>query len=762
MTTTTSAPNPITRRDLAIVGVAAVVTALQAFVPLLGEPGYEAAEFQALLLIVATVVAASARREDPDGASVAPAALILAGFVWCVDVAILFAVSLARGLCDAGDGLLWLMVLPLPSAVLAAAWIDALSAAFKRRRTVLGAFILVALANLAAELYVVWREPVVFVFNMLLGYFPGPVYDRAVRFTPALMASRAEALAFAAALFGFAVLFRGRRAAHAGRRRTGVLVAVAGLLAYGTLALFGEELGNRSERAWIERELGGVMRGPHVVMRYPEDLPEREARLQLLDLEYRFDRQSRYLGLADPEPLTAFYYRGAAEKKRLMGAGDTQYADCGNREMHMNIEDPPHSVLKHEIVHVLASPWGLPGLGFSPMLGLTEGLAVASEVWRDDWTIPQWAAAMKGVGRLPDIAAISGPTGFWRLSGARSYLAWGGFVTWLVERFGMESVSRAYRDGDFDAAFGKPVETLAKEWEASLDAVEVPDDLARLAAYRFFRPSIFEGRCARRVETLSEDAERAQDRGRKRLSARLLAEAVELAGGDSRQRRDLMFTLLNAGTFDEALEQAEFIEQKEGAHFREAPASGKPVQGDLLSATYAVMVKAQVAWLRGDGATARALYADVLAWGVADSARRTAAVALYALDRPDIEPMIRAYIADPRDRAGEYRLHEALAVSPDDAVVRYLLGRRLAGNGARAEAATCFRAALESGLPDRVLSVEAWRSLGRVLYEEGRYDEAVAIFTDGLPSGASEGLKLEAAEWVERCRFAASFPWPES
>ncbi|MCC6157111.1 MAG: hypothetical protein IT350_03600 [Deltaproteobacteria bacterium] len=739
-----------------------ILTAVQIALPLVGVPGYEAAEIQTIwFATVAGHLAIAWRRHHahtPLLASTSASALATAG-LWIACVAAVFAAGIARGACDASRDVWWFLVLPAPAIVLGTAWGAFLSSLpMSPRRTHL-AYVGIVAAHLAWELVGIRTEAMTFAYNALLGYFPGPVYDRAVRITVTLAASRALALAEATALFALAALIARRRESPPTHSVAPIATLFAGVAATIALAVIGPRLDASTDRAKIDATLGAIARGPNVTMHVPEDTPPDEARLLLIDLEHRFSRQTKWLGLDHPEPVDAYYYRSAREKKRLTGAGDTQWASCWNREMHMTVERPPHTVLKHEVVHVLAEPWGLPGLGFSRVLGITEGLAVASEVWREDWTIPDWAAAMKSVGRLPDLADISGPTGFWRLSGTRSYLAWGGFLTWLRERHSTDALARVYRTGDFSEAFGKSLRELVDEWEVSLDAIAVPPDLGRVAAYRFFRPSLFEGRCARTVGTLEEDGARALEAGRAQKSVRLFGDALDLSGGDSRHRRDLMAALVAARRLDEAEREAAEIFAAEGSEFFATPEPGKPVRGNLLAATQARLTQAALAWRRSDLDAARRLYDDVRSFGMGDGNRREAIVAIYALDTASIEPLLRRYLVEPDAEGARWHdLHAALDARPDAAVVRYLLGRRLFGARRFDDATSHLDAALALDLPDDALTREAWRTLGRAYYEAGRFADAAVVFSERRPANLSEGARLDADEWVDRCLFAAAFP----
>ena len=109
----------------------------------------------------------------------------------------------------------------------------------------------------------------------------------------------------------------------------------------------------------------------------------------------------------------------------------------------------PHPVLRHELVHAVAGAHRRGAARASPRAracssraGLVEGLAVALEVPRGDWTVHEWSRAARDLGFLPDVAAIVGPAGFWAQAPARAYTAAGSFLAFLLERHGAATVAR--------------------------------------------------------------------------------------------------------------------------------------------------------------------------------------------------------------------------------------------------------------------------------------------------------------------------------
>ena len=120
------------------------------------------------------------------------------------------------------------------------------------------------------------------------------------------------------------------------------------------------------------------------------------------DCEYGVEHAERGLGVEHPRPIHAFFYRNAAEKERLMGAGNTYIAKPWLDEVHLQLADWPHPVLGHELVHVVAAnasrgPFRVSGTygGWLPNPGFIEGVAVAIAWDRRDGLSPdEWSAGL--------------------------------------------------------------------------------------------------------------------------------------------------------------------------------------------------------------------------------------------------------------------------------------------------------------------------------------------------------------------------------
>jgi hypothetical protein len=367
-------------------------------------------------------------------------------------------------------------------------------------------------------------------------------------------------------------------------------------------------------------------------------------------------------------------------------------------------------------------------------MGLVEGLAVALELPRGAWTGHQWARASRDLGFLPDVPAAIGPAGFFGAAPARAYGAVGSFLAFLLERHGAARVAALYRGGDFQAAFGRPVEPLVAEWLAFLDGQVVPLGLRNAARARYLRPALFAVPCAREVAALEEGAWVLAGQGRRDEACQALRRVAAVTGraGPWRAVGDL-----RAGAGELDLAEAAYREAS-----RAAPEADATFRGQVAAAL------ADLDWRRDEPAAAASGWLQAAA----------------------LEP----------DRA-EARLLQAKLTAISDAALAlearpYLLGleapaaalARLARSGHPLAAYLLARQALGRGEPDRAVPLLARAEAGRlppVLAEEASFLLAEARCRCGQVEVGQEALRRLAATstaaadraraeaGLRRCRF---------
>jgi tetratricopeptide (TPR) repeat protein len=689
-------------RALFWAAVLLLLAALLDLVPLFNVLGYDSAFAIGLATALAGVdighgAVNAARRQ---GRSVSPPRLAGEAIVatWAI-LAVPLLLSLGNAWrvrnCKLGAGLAFFALLPVCTGAFAAGTGAALASAIPGPRAGRLAAFALPLLSVGWTLARLYRDPAVFAFDPFAGFFPGPIYDEALRPSLRLVWYRLANLTWLAAAMAVAHCLcrpssRGLRLAlrplgNLVRPWPRVLVALALMAAsFGWFEARGT-LGFHVRHADLARILPRETRSPHFILRTdPAAESDADIALAQQDLEFRYQQLVRILGVEPALPVTVYRFPSSAAKKDTVGAANTLYAKPWTREIFVQADHFPAQRLRHELAHIFASAFGDRLFGVSlawhfvgplpwPTLasGLVEGMAEAADFDNPDGraTTHQEAAAMFALGKAPDLRRALG-AGFTFESGPRAYTLVGSFCRFLLDAFGADKLRALYRSaGDFARVYGRDLASLEKDWRAFLSALP-PDDSSRAQAEENFRrPAIFQKVCARELAARVSEA-RARLGTAPGEAVSLLSSACADDPSEPTFRLDLAEALVAAGESDRAL-----------AILAEAAASGtltRPLRGRAASLEAGIHFRAR------RYAEAQAALEQALRTSTEDSDERFAKARLRALrDNRAAETLGRVLFGDERGRPLDaalalYLLTQFEGEARGDALGPYLVGRQLA------------------------------------------------------------------------------------
>ena len=240
--------------------------------------------------------------------------------------------------CSLGAGLAFYLLLPVGTALFAAP-AGVLAATFAPRRGRLVAWALPVL-SLLWSLWRLYEGPAVFAFDPFGGFFPGPIYDEALRPSSRLLQFRLVNLVWigAAVSVALAAVGRGR---DPRRWRRGALL-VAGPLVVASAVLFASrgELGFAIRRGDLLAALDRTLRTEHFVVHFSSAAGKTPAdvALEAEDFEFRYHQLVVTLGAEPTGVVTVWEFPSADAKKALVGAGHTLYAKPWTREIFLQTE----------------------------------------------------------------------------------------------------------------------------------------------------------------------------------------------------------------------------------------------------------------------------------------------------------------------------------------------------------------------------------------------------------------------------------------
>ena len=429
-----------------------------------------------------------------------------------------------------------------------------------------------------------------------------------------------------------------------------------------------------------------------------------EDQIQLLvkDCEEELAHDERALGAHLGGRLTAFFFRDAAEKKRLMGAADTYIAKPWRREVYLQLHAYPHPVLGHEIAHVVAGSFGrgpfrIAGAarGWWPNPGLIEGVAVAASPDEEELTDAQWARAMMDLGILPPMQRVFS-FGFLGESSAKSYTLAGAFVRWLIARSGTGVVRRWYGGEDVTALTGMTWSGLDDAFRGWLGGVTLAPETAAYAKARFDRPSVFGRKCPHVIDGLRAGADRCRDALQVDRARDLYHDVLARDPHDWGARSGLAIMELR---FGDAVVGA--VGLRELADDEEVPRPWRDRSAEALADTLLASADARLWQKAMDG------YAELAAHAKDEDVGRTLEVKRYVASRAPAEPegreaMVALLIGSrgrPVDAEEGLARVAAWAKGTGDPVAEYVLGKNLVNREFWAEAAEHLDRAIASGEP---------------------------------------------------------------
>jgi hypothetical protein len=755
--------------------VAAVLLLAIGFLPLFGGPGYEHALACGLILPSCAAIATALDVARADRA-VTPIALFARGVASGLALAALgFATALLHGLrvaamsgslhagfCDLPGGARGYALTAAIGTVMGGAWGSVAGWLARRaRRTRLACTLLGLAAPLACVVVSVARfytSPMIFAFDPFVGYFSGTLYDTVIDAGTPLLTYRLGSFCTlsAAALVASAI---GRWHEDVGARARlalGACAAIASLV----ITAEGAALGHWSTSASIATSLGGFRAGPRCDVVYPDGLRRDQVDLLVRDCEEELAHDEAVLGAHLEGRLTAFFFRDAGEKKRLMGAADTYIAKPWRREVYLQVHSYPHPVLGHEVAHVVAGSFGRGPFriaggasGLWPNPGLIEGTAVAASPDEDELTDAQWAHAMMELGILPPLGRIFS-FGFLGESSAKSYTIAGAFVTWALGRFGSEALRRWYGGEDLPAIVGAPWDALDRDFRASLSTTPLAPEALAYAKAKFDRPSVFGRTCPHVVDALRREADGCRDALQIDRAVRLYRDVLVRDPHDWAARWGLGIVELRYGAQDQQSDGERALTDLAGDE--QAPRTWRArTQESLADASLASSDPAR--W-----AEARARYEELASRTVEEDEGRTLEVKGYAAAhggeaREAVLALLIGPPGRPVDAAAGLAETASWARATGDPVAEYVYGKNLMTREMWADASGLFDRAIASGEPTPRIARELLRQRAIAACalgdrDRGAIDAARRRIEDAAgPFASSTGRREWALTFLERC-----------
>lgn len=660
--------------------------------------------------------------------------------------------------CNNQDGILFYLLLPTISALVAAAVglfcglvVQSPTGASVAWFGVWTAFA----ANLLGQLY---NTPAVFGYSPFVGYWHGVLYDKNITIPDSLITYRAlNIIVICVIIVGIDLLLnrstlRLQLPPLQWKKKFKLIFFICLISTLVAGSYNGDRLGHRTSDPFIEQQLPIRFAKDTLEIYFAQQIPKSTRKELAKDAQFSLQQLQQFFDIKKLAPIKVYVFFNAQQKKRLMGAGATSVAKPWLHQTYIVADQHPHWTLRHELAHLIAGmfaqgPFNVAGKlnGWIPNPGLIEGVATAATPPQSEMNLHQDAKAMKDLSILPPIQNLMGLK-FFSLFSRSAYGASGSFCLFIKQTYGTNALKRIYAGESFFEVTKHYVSTLEQKWHQYLDTIELNDNQKNWVSFKFDRPSIIATQCVHEVDRLNHIASsyaNSQD-------AKKYLQTLELAHQRSNYSSATQLTLLvgkaNCGKTQNVLSLGtSMLNQSPGkaveiriqelmldVKVQTVPLAKLAIQYYRLSQTAAsvdtfrrLYIKSHLAKLQPNNAQ-KILQALSIHSPIASSTESCAMI---------------------------YYLTQATQQFPQDSICAYLLSRYLFQNKMYKDAAIYMKKSLRNNLKQHSPKFlhQAYLTYGRSLIQLQQFTSAEQQFEQLLKNAPHEGgIQSLASDWIDR------------
>lgn len=399
--------------------------------------------------------------------------------------------SFFTGFCSFFDGLQFYIFITFPAIVIGSS-LGLLSVVYVRKYQVVLLFLLyfLILSVIAFEIYF---NPQVYVFNPIIGYFPGTIYDEGISVSLKLIFYRLINVIF----FGWIIVsvIRMKRL----RKRNRTIFSIKMLIAVTLFIFVSPSLGFSTTKGSLTDALSKTVLSEHFVIHYDKRIETKRIKMLAINHEFYYDELKNYFHVELSEKTHSFVFYNNDQKKELFGSRNADVAKPWLNQIYISIGNWEHT-LKHELAHCFSADFGAGILklasGLNPML--IEGIAEAADGNYDDNSLHFMASLAYNYGYKVDLEILLTTFGFYSQTSSISYIYAGSFIQYLVNIYGIDKFKNYYLNGEFEKSYKRDLKNVLNEYYSFLNdsKYKFSEDEAH---YYFGRKSLFYKVCPRAI-----------------------------------------------------------------------------------------------------------------------------------------------------------------------------------------------------------------------------------------------------------------------
>jgi hypothetical protein len=399
--------------------------------------------------------------------------------------------SFFTGFCSFTDGLLFYIVITIPSVFIGIALgLYVVQYSFRIQIILLIFLYLGILGIMALEIYF---NPQVYLFNPIIGFFPGTVYDESITISSKLITYR-----FFNLVFFIFIIIASLRIKRQRKKNSLAILNISILVISISFYFLSPRLGYSTTFNSLSGELSKTIVSDHFIIHCDKRIDNADVKMLALNHEYYYQELKKFFDCDLTEKINSFIFFDDDQKKELFGSQNADVAKPWLMQVYISYGNWEQT-LKHELAHCFSASFGSGMLklaaGLNPLL--IEGIAEAADRFFDENSLHYMASLAYNNGYKVDLEYLLTKFGFFNQSSSISYIYSGSFILYLIGQYGIDNFKKYYVTGEFQTSYGIELKNVLMDYYRFIADKNVNSQDE--ANFYFGRKSLFQKVCPRSI-----------------------------------------------------------------------------------------------------------------------------------------------------------------------------------------------------------------------------------------------------------------------
>ena len=406
--------------------------------------------------------------------------------------------------CPISEGVLFFPLFLITSSIFSLALSSIYFSAGKKK-----GFLLLSLSYIALILYSLieyYFEPQLFLFNPLVIFFPGLVYNEVFEIERRIL------IYTAGLLVGSLTILLPKLLDDPESKLPNInrpFFYIFSILIFSLMFLFSDDLGLSTSQKFLEHKFSVKIKN-HNYEILIQDKSIFDVERKLIELKVQFHYQSlvKIFGY-EVSGIQIFIFDSDKSKKEFLGDEVADFTKPWLKQIFVTKRSFDQTI-KHELAHIFfgESSKNLFKVAARFNLGLIEGGAMAIE-W--DWlenTPDYYSAMIKRFSPELDLEKFFDNYTFATQKSSLSYLISGAFCKFSIEKYGLKKFLEFYREGDYSKVFSNDLKNDLNEFSSRLNSFHFTANDSLKFKVLFGGQTLFERKCPRSISRMKLKAKK--------------------------------------------------------------------------------------------------------------------------------------------------------------------------------------------------------------------------------------------------------------